>query len=179
MAAYKYPKPVKLVIGFLAESQGILEKVLPLLIEKFGDIDHTMPSIAFEYTNYYKDEIGNAPIKSFVSFTHLIPREKIVEIKRFTNELELKTFDGIRKVNIDPGYMTQGQFFLATTKDQRHRIYLQNGIFLETTLYFENKTWKYFDWTYYDYRSSAYHTFFYIVRNTLTLQLKKLPYSRP
>jgi hypothetical protein len=174
MAAYKYPKPVKLVIGFLAESQVAIEQILPSLIKKFGHIDHSMPSIYFEHTNYYDDEIGSNPIKSFISFVNLIPREEIVNIKRFTNDLELKSFGGQRKVNIDPGYMTQGQFFLATTKDQRHRIYVKDGVFVETTLYFENKTWKYFDWTYYDYRSSEYHKFFYIIRNTLTKQLKEI-----
>ena len=174
MAAYKYPKPVKLVIGFLAESQVAIEQILPSLIKKFGNIDHSMPSIDFKHTNYYKDEIGSSPIKSFISFQNLIPREDIVDIKRFTNELELKSFGGQRKVNIDPGYMTQGQFFLATTKDQRHRVYAGNGVFIETTLYFENKTWKHFDWTYYDYRSNEYHTFFYLIRSKLTKQLKEL-----
>ena len=173
MGQYKLPKPVKLVIGMLSESKEHLEKAVPHLIEKYGELSHVLEPFAFEFTNYYEDEIGDAPFRSFVSFKKLIPREDIVDIKRWTNDLELSLFeDGIRHVNLDPGYMTLGQFFLATTKDQRQRVYIRDGIFVEPTLYFQKGDFHHFDWTYYDYRSEKYIEYFKIVRQELAFQTK-------
>lgn len=76
-------------------------------------------------------------------------------------------------VNIDPGYMTLGQFFLATTKDQRQRVYISKGIFIDPTLYYKEKQYKWYDWTYHDYRSKEYHDFLKSVRKIYHNQLKQ------
>jgi len=156
MGIPKSPLTVRLVIGILSAEPKLASEATQKLIERFGEIDLEMPPVPFAHTNYYKDELGETPLRSFLSFENRIERESIVDIKLETNEME-KNWD--RAVNLDPGYMTLGQFFLATTKDQRHRVYLGRGIFAEVTLYFENGNFHPFDWTYPDYRSDVYIKF--------------------
>ena len=75
--------------------------------------------------------------------------------------------------------MTLGQFFLATTKDQRHRVYLRDGIFVEPTLFFESGRFQPFEWTYRDYRSEEYLRYFLQARAKLAYQMhhEGKPYS--
>ena len=171
MGAYKPPLPVKLVIGLLAGEIPILESLRARLAGRFGPEEEVMPPIPFTWTRYYEDELGPAPWRAFVSYETLVPREALVEIKRWTNGLEAETASGgKRRANLDPGYMTLGQFFLATTKDQRHRVYVGEGIFVEPTLYFEAGDFHPFEWTYRDYRSEEYRRYFLAARSKLAYQ---------
>ncbi|MGL1900499.1 MAG: DUF4416 family protein [Fibrobacterales bacterium] len=174
MGQYRKPKPVKLIIGILARSEEHIKNAIPHLITQYGPLDVSLKAFPFSWTNYYEEEIGENPVRAFISFSKLIERESIVDIKRFTNNLELSLFnDSTRHVNLDPGYMTLGQYFLPTTKDQRHRAYIRDGIFIEPTLYFQNGEWHHFDWTYYDYRSKEYLDYFQEVRKSLRINLKE------
>jgi len=156
MGIPKAPSLVRLVVGILAANMELANQAKQKLAERFGMVDLEMQPVPFAHTNYYEDELGSSPLRSFLSFEDRIERETIAAIKLETNEME-KIWN--RAVNLDPGYMTLGQFFLATTKDQRHRVYLGQGIFAEVTLYFENGHFHPFDWTYPDYRSEAYIKF--------------------
>jgi hypothetical protein len=156
MGIPKTPSAVRLIVGILAASMELANRAKQELIARFGAVDLEMQPVPFAHTNYYENELGSAVLRSFLSFENKIERETIAAIKLETNEME-KTWN--RAVNLDPGYMTLGQFFLATTKDQRHRVYLGQGIFAEVTLYFENGHFHPFDWTYPDYKSEAYIKF--------------------
>ncbi|GHV15127.1 hypothetical protein AGMMS49938_12590 [Fibrobacterales bacterium] len=176
MGVLKNPLPVRLVVGMLAENLELAQEATKKLEERFGVVDLEMPPVPFAHTNYYKDELGENPFKSFVAFEERINRESIKDIKIETNEME-KIWN--RRVNLDPGYMTLGQFFLATTKDQRHRVYLGGGIFAEVTLYFEDGHFHPFDWTYPDYRSESYIKFLEKARERLAYQIATgKPYSK-
>jgi Domain of unknown function (DUF4416) len=170
---YKTPVPVKLVIGLLGANPEILSTARKLLLEKFGIEEEVLEAIPFTWTNYYAEEIGNSPLRCFISYEKTIAREEMVDIKRYTNDLELSlSRNGLRPVNIDPGYMTMGQFFLATTKDQRQRVYIRDGIFIEPTLYFQDGRFLPFDWTYPDYRSDEYQGFMQAARAKLAYQMR-------
>ena len=173
MGQYKFPPPVRLIIGLLSGSEDMLQKTRSILKEKFGPEEEVLSPIPFIWTNYYRDEIGDQPIRCFIAYENQIAREQMVEIKRYTNELEL-TFaqESKRSVNIDPGYMTLGQFFLATTKDQRQRVYIRDGIYIEPTLFFQEGKFRPFDWTYPDYRSEEYQGFFQAARAKLVYQMR-------
>jgi hypothetical protein len=180
MGTYKPPVPVKLVVGLLSGDRDFLKEVQNRLAGRFGPEEEILPPIPFTWTRYYEDELGPSQWRSFVSYETLIPRETLVDIKRWTNELEAETaIGGKRRVNLDPGYMTLGQFFLATTKDQRHRVYVRDGIFVEPTLYFEDGDFHPFAWTYRDYRSEAYRRYFLAARSKLAYQMhhEGRPYS--
>ncbi|MDR0517560.1 MAG: DUF4416 family protein [Fibromonadaceae bacterium] len=168
MGIPKTPIPVRLIIGILAANADFAREARQKLVERFGTVDLEMQAVPFAHTNYYKDELGESPLRLFLSFEDRIERESIAAIKLETNEME-KTWN--RAVNLDPGYMTLGQFFLATTKDQRHRVYLGQGIFAEVTLYFENGHFHPFDWTYPDYQSEAYIKFLEKARERLAYHI--------
>ncbi|MEW6680138.1 MAG: DUF4416 family protein, partial [bacterium] len=82
-----------------------------------------------------------------------------------TNSLEEKfLISGKRRINIDPGYVGSGKLVLASTKDSYHRVYLKDGIYGETTLYFYKGEFREFPWTYPDFRKDEYKKFFLSVR---------------
>lgn len=181
MGAYKTPAKVKLVVGLLGADPEILKRAREILLVRFGPEEEVLAPIPFTWTHYYADELGDSPWRTFVSYQTLIPREELVDIKRYTNDLESGlSSEGIRRINLDPGYMTLGQFFLATTKDQRHRVYVRDGIFVEPTLYFQEGNFLPFDWTYRDYRSEEYRAYFLAARTKLAYQMRHggTPYSR-
>jgi hypothetical protein len=78
-----------------------------------------------------------------------------------------------RRINLDPGYVTEAKVVLATTKDYSHRLYIGKGIYAEVTLRYGNKDRSFipFDHTYLDYGSEMYITMFNTARDLLrTLQ---------
>jgi len=175
MGLTRKPAPVRLVMGFLASDAEAIEALRPQLREKFGEEELYLPAFPFAFTNYYESEIGSAPVRAFTTYETLIEREEIVNIKLWTNELELRLANekgtpGLRPVNLDPGYMSLGQFFLATTKDQRQRVYIRDGIFVEPTLYFQEGHFHPFAWTYHDYQSPEYIKYLEEVRRRLAHQ---------
>ena len=176
MGELRTPAKVKIIVGILARDSQAVESVRATLREKFGPEDLNLDPFPFTFTNYYIDEIGAAPVRAFFSYENLVDRETIVDIKLWTNDVELEIAErngtpGLRPVNLDPGYMTLGQFFLATTKDQRQRVYMQRGIFVEPTLYFQDGHFHAFDWTYRDYQSEKYIAYLEQVRARLAYQM--------
>ncbi len=76
--------------------------------------------------------MGRDLFRVLLSFRKLVRREDIVEIKLFTNRLEKKLSGKDRRiVNIDPGYLTLSNVFLASCKEYFHRAYLREGVYLE------------------------------------------------
>jgi len=170
----KHP-PVKLIVGMIGIDENIFSSAEESLSAKFGIIDFQSDIYPFIYTNYYIKEMGTNLLRKFIAFERLIQPEKIVEIKLFTNELEKEfLFSGTnnRKINLDPGYVTAAKLILASTKDHIHRIYLQNGIFAEITLWVENKSFQPWQWTYPDYRSQEYIQIFNEIRQLYMSQLR-------
>ena len=175
MGEIRTPAKVKIIVGILAKDANAVNAVRGVLKAKFGEEDLNLEPFPFTFTNYYKEEIGEAPVRAFFSYEQLVDRETIVDIKLWTNDIELEIAKengtpGLRPVNLDPGYMTLGQFFLATTKDQRQRVYMQRGIFVEPTLYFQDGHFHAFDWTYRDYQSENYIKYLEEVRKRLAYQ---------
>ena len=174
--------PVMLVMGVLAKNAESFFAVREQLRKIYGEEELVLEPFDFTFTNYYVEEIGERPIRAFIAYETLIARESIPGIKLHTNEMELEIArengtPGLRPVNLDPGYMTLGQFFLVTTKDQRQRVYVRVGIFVEPKLYFEAGHFHAFDWTYRDYQSEKYIQYLEQVRSRLAFRLSTgVPY---
>jgi hypothetical protein len=172
MAQPHYPDKAKLFIGILFEDENILQTAIEDLQKHFGNIDTTSERILFIHTEYYS-EMGNNLLKVFISFEKLINREEISSIKILTNDIELKLSEnGIRKVNIDPGYMSLSNVFLASCKDFYHRIYVGNGVFVENEYHYTDGKFKFWEWTYPDYKQKEYIDYFIRVRDIYKKQLK-------
>lgn len=165
MGTIRKYSPVKLIVGFIFKDEDILKKAQCYLVKYFGKIDFESKIIPFTYTSYYDKEFGKDLKRKFISFDKLIAPHKLSDIKVFTNKIEKKLSDGAcRRINIDPGYLDLAKLILATTKDYAHRIYLNNGIYAETTLFYKDKNFRFWEWTYPDYRTSEYIEVFNSIR---------------
>lgn len=187
MGRIKSYHPVKLIVGFIYKEGAALEQAKSLLIKRFGKIDFESDPLPFTHTDYYEKEFGKDLLRKFISFQKLIQADKIPEIKVFTNKTEAGLSKGSKRtINIDPGYLDLSKLVLATTKDFTHRVYLKKGIFSEVTLFYQNKAFKPWPWTYPDYSSQEYIEIFNRLRaiydgqiNDLSFLLKSLPRRAP
>lgn len=168
MGALREPKPVKLFSGLIFKKKEILLSAQEKLVEVFGEIDFESDILPFDYTDYYKKEMGKDLKRKIISFSKLIPRNNLPDIKNKTCELE-KEFShsetGNRTINIDPGYLSEENVVLATTKGYSHRPYLNSGIYAEMTYYYKRESYRVFDWTYPDYKLPGRIEMFHYLRN--------------
>lgn len=175
MGEAKLPAYSKLIIGLIYHKDSIKDKAQDALKNKFGGIDFVSKPLDFDYTDYYYLELGKPLKRLFISFKRLLREDALPEIKIWTNKLERRfslSGGAARLINIDPGFLSLGKLILATTKDQQHRIYLGKGIFAEVTLFFRDKTFRPWDWTYLDYKAKDYIDIFNSIRLNYLQQLR-------
>lgn len=164
-------KPVKLIVGFIFNDNDSFAKAKSILTGYFGRIDFESGLIPFNTTNYYREELGDSLSRVFISFVKLIKPQQIAKIKVLTNKIEEKlSRDNKRSVNIDPGYLNLAKLVLASTKDYVHRIYLDQGIYAEITLFYQDKSFQDWKWTYPDFRSKELIGMFNQIRELYAAQ---------
>ncbi len=184
MGQRRQAEPVKLFVGMLSAYRGAFAAAESCLADALGPVDLRSDLFAHEFTEYYRDEMGQPLVRYFVSFERLIAPGALAEVKRLTGEVEARMaaegeWPVARPVNLDPGYIAPAKLVLASTKDYSHRIYLDDGIYGEVTLLFRHGTWKQLEWTYPDYRTPAYHEFFARIRRRLMEQRRSVPGGPP
>jgi len=178
MGQIRQVEPVKLFVGMLSAYPVAFTDAEAALVGRLGPLDLRSDLFAHEFTEYYRDEMGQPLVRLFVSLERLIAPDQLPAIKRLTNEIENrmageKRWPVVRPVNLDPGYIAPSKLILASTKDFSHRIHLQEGIYAEVTLRYVRGIWKELEWTYPDYRTPAYHKFFTQVRGRLMEQRRE------
>jgi len=149
------PKPALLFSGILYSDKSYLSKAKEFLLSTFGPAVLETPPVNWNYSEYYKKELGWPIMRTFIFFKDLIDPAEIADIKLKTNDIEASlSSSGKRKVNIDPGYLMLANVVLATTKGYSHRIYLGKGIYGEVTLLYKvkDKTFAPNVFTYSDYQ---------------------------
>ncbi len=181
MGAIRSFNPVKLFIGVLVSNPKLLKAVESRLSDVYGPIDHRSEVLPFDFTDYYKAEMGDLIDRAFFSFERLVEADQLSGIKRQTNLLEeeiaaepASSQKVKRPLNLDPGYIEHSKVILASTKNFYHRIYLGSGIFAEVTMHFKNNTYQFFPWTYPDYQSKDYQEFFLKTRQIYRNQLRTM-----
>jgi Domain of unknown function (DUF4416) len=174
MGARKNPPKAKLIIALLLRDVGQFETLKVRLESEFGGTDVEGLPRPFTSTAFYANELGESHFRAFLAFRDLVPRESLGPIKLTTNRIEAEGLhgQGLRSFNLDPGLVTLGQLFLATTKDQRQRVYVGDGIYIEPTLYYQDRAWKTFPWTYPSYASGDYFEFLSQARAALADTIK-------
>ncbi len=146
------------------------------LENKFSRVDLRSDVLKFDFTDYYYPEMGNSLYRQFISFEELIFPEKLPEIKLLTNKIENDLSEsGKRMVNLDPGYLSDANVIIATTKNYYQRVPLTNGIYAQMEYVLKGKDLKTLEWTYPDFRSEDYKEFF---RNMIPLYKKKISSER-
>ncbi len=174
MGALKEPKPVKLFSGLIFKEKEILLSAREKLVKFFGEVDFESEIFPFDYTDYYEKEMGKDLKRNFISFYKLVPPNSLPDVKNKTREIEKKLSPedaGSRTVNIDPGYLSEENVVLATTKGYSHRPYLNSGIYAEMTYYYKRESYRVFDWTYPDFKLPERIEMFHRLRNIYTSQI--------
>jgi hypothetical protein len=154
------PQPVKLFCGLIGREE-IFTEVLPLLEAEFGSVDLETRPVSFDFTDYYKGEMGPSLFRRWVGFSGLRERAYLACAKHLTMAVEERLAHGDnRTVNIDPGYVDDAQVVLATAKNYAHRIYIGMGYYAEPALIYVKGRWHPLRWTYPDYRDPMATEFF-------------------
>jgi hypothetical protein len=149
------PKPVRYFASIIYREGGMIPEVEGELIALLGNIVLRTDPVIFLHTTYYEREMGKDLLRYFLLFKPLRDREELSSVKLATNDIETSTLEeGMRTINIDPGYIALEHVILATTKGFAHRIYLGKGIFGDLTLMYSGGTFKPLPWTYPDYGSA-------------------------
>jgi len=173
MGRISQPLPVKLIVPMFSGDEGLFLEAESRLAEAFGPIDYRSGTLPFMHTSYYTPEFGLALLRKFVAFERLIDPSSLADVKHETNALEHElASDGKRRINLDPGYISQSKLVLATTKNHAHRIYLGKGVYAEVTLRYQNKAFRPWEWTYPDYRTEEYLEIFEEIRRIYVGQLR-------
>jgi hypothetical protein len=174
MSEPKQAEAVKLIAGILFTEKVLLPEVLELISGQYGVTDFISSLMPFSYTDYYNPEMGDDLKRCFVSFETLIRPESLPDVKLRTNEIE-KMFSRAdkRRVNMDPGYLSQAHLILATGKGYAHRPYLRDGIYADITLIYKGGSFQPMPWTYPDYGENKTRDLFGRIRGKYILQLRR------
>jgi hypothetical protein len=172
MGKTKPPETVLLFVSTLYSSVDTFNDSKKPLENYFGDILFISPSLPWDYSSYYKDEIGWPLFRQFIFFKNLIDPGLLPDIKLNTNEIESTlSEDGKRRINLDPGYLTLSKVVLASTKNYAHRLYLGKGIYGEITLIYRDDTYNPHLYTYRDYQDKTHIDIFMNARQMLKKML--------
>jgi hypothetical protein len=180
MAEIHPPLPVKPFIGMISPEPALLNTCAGILTARYGPLDFESEILPWDRTEYYRNEMGSGLYRQFLFFTQLMDPGKLPSIKHFTSSLEIQfsvsAGHGVRrKINLDPGYVTEAKVVLATAKDFAHRIYIGEDIYAEVTLRYNTKERSFapHEYTYPDYGSETYLALFNRVRENLRTALHK------
>lgn len=157
--------PVLLLLAAFSRHAEALDWAVQKAAACWGPIAVASDPLAFDATRYYEATMGQDLKKKLVAFERLVDPAVLVACKQQANLWEeayrkAETWPEPRPLNLDPGYLTEAKLVLATTKDRDHRVYLDQGIYAEVTLYYQRgHGWQARPWTYPDYRTPPYHEF--------------------
>lgn len=177
MAVPGSPEKAVFFCGVLAADEGLLAVAREGLESLFGRAERASPVFPFLHTDYYRDELGSAPVRMFLAWPGLYPTERVAEAKIATNALEIELArraggESARPLNLDPGYLTLAKLVLASAKNYAHRIHLHDNIYAEVTLQYRQGRFHALPWTFPDFADERYHPFFLGLREkipTMTL----------
>ncbi len=160
MGEPRIPSPVKLFVGMLSPEIGLFDICAEILSAEYGPIDYHSEIHQWRATDYYQDEMGTGILRKFIFFDRLADPATLANMKLLTNNIEARYSAAggntvHRRINLDPGYVTEAKVVLASTKDFSHRVYLGLGIYAEVTLHYRSrgKTFLPFEHTYPDFRT--------------------------
>jgi Domain of unknown function (DUF4416) len=180
MREIRIPIPVKLFIGMLSPEPALFGTCADIVCREYGRVDYQSEIVPWTHSDFYQEEMGPGILRKFIFFERLMDPGDLSEIKikttRIENSLAVQAGSRARRrINLDPGYVTEAKVVLATTKDYSHRLYIGNGIYAEVTLRYGNKDRSFtpFDHTYLDYGSETYRTMFNKSRELLRTALQR------
>lgn len=172
MAVPKTPEKALFFTGILASTPYSLSLAADALETTFGPAWLGSVAWAFDNTDYYREELGPSPRRAFLAWDGLYPSDSAATTKIATNSLETALASAVggscpRPVNLDPGYLTLAKLALSSAKNYAHRIHLHDGIYAEVTLQYRQGRFHPLPWTFPDFASGRYDSFFLTLRRHL------------
>ena len=155
----------KLIIGALYSDQQWLEQAKMEMQRLNWVIQLQSEELPFDKTDYYTREMGRELKRCFLSIEGLQSLECSVDWKFKTLEIEnLLSFDGKRRINLDPGYLDFHRVVLLSGKEGPQKIYLRDGIWADLVLLKDKGGFRELAWTFPDLKDGFYNDFFMQVR---------------
>ncbi len=174
MSLTKTPAPVMWFMGATFSDRDALEQCLEQVKQKYGPLDYISKAINFEYTGYYRKEMGSGLLRHFISLREFGDPGELIAFKLYTNQLEAQTMSATgRRVNLDPGYLNMSHLILASCKPAPHRPYLGQGVYADLTLVYECGKFKAFPWTYPEYAEESLKSLMARLREDYKHKLKE------
>jgi len=167
------PQPVKFLIAVLHSDEPLLERAVELCQNRIGSLDSRSEAFVFSATSYYVPEMGADIKRTLMSLETLRSPGELARLKVICNQIETElSLAGARKVNLDIGYMDFHKLVLASAKYNGQKIYLDLGIYADTTLIFESGEFRALENTFPDFQSGIYNPFLMEIRKKYKAQLK-------
>jgi len=159
------PPLATLIVALLWARETERDDAVRRLCDIWGKTEMCSPDFAFTATDYYEQEMGPGLQRRLLAFEKLVDPGQLAEFKHATNRIEHELArNGRRTVNLDIGTLDLHRIVLASVKDGRQKIYLQNGIWGDLVLLFEKGKFCPLPWTFPDFRSGIYDEFLAQIR---------------
>ncbi len=136
-------------------------------------------------TDYYEHEMGKNLHRFWFPLEWRDERisapELLVPLKYAVTEIEQQfVFNGMRTINLDPGYITEAKLVLATFKDYAHRVYIGESVYGDVQMQWRPSGYEFLPWTYGDYKTETAQAFFCDLRKKLrhAMKLAAMPASK-
>lgn len=156
MSSPKLREEAVLFAGTLYASPAVYKAAYSRLDEIFGPVMLETCPLDWNYSGYYREELGAPLFRNFIFFSSIIDTAVLPEVKvRFVELEEDFSEDGKRRINLDPGYLSLAKVVLSSRKNYSHRIHLGRSVFAELELIYEKNAFHSLPYTYYDYRSDS------------------------
>lgn len=150
-------EPVKFFVAVLYRQDELLDAACRALTARWGELDYRGEKHPFNFTEYYRDEMGEGLVRLLVSFHRLMLPTELVAMKHGCNTIEeTLAIEGKRQVNLDCGYLDHHKVVLASMKGAGHKLYLGDGVWGDFTCRWRDGTFQPFDWSFPDFKEGVY-----------------------
>ena len=174
------PIPVKLFLRMISREPGLFAECTRLFAQVFGPVDIVSSVTPWDHSEYYREEMGTGLLRRFIFFEPLVDPELLAAAKHQAIMIESSFSEPAatadrRRINLDPGYLTEAKVVLATTKDFPHRIYIGRSIYAESTLHYHkgSRSYQPVEHTYPDFRTEYSLKLFNGARDVLRSRLRR------
>jgi len=156
MAEARQPEKTLPFVGLLIADGVSADEVIARVSAGVTAVEALDGPHPFDYTDYYEPEMGQGLKRYWAVGKALIETDELVPLKLAANELEREfAVDGRRRVNVDPGYISEYAVVAATCKALPTAVYIAQGVYGYLLLLYKSGAFEPLDWTYPDYRDHA------------------------
>lgn len=174
-AVQRFREEAVLFVGTLCTSTEPHPEVLSALVDSFGSILLESPTLSWNYSEYYHEEMGRPLFRKFLFFSPVIDTAILPNAKLKAVELEADfSIQGKRRVNLDPGYLSLAKVVLSSHKNYSHRIHLGRAVFAELELIYKEGKFHQMPYSYPDYRDKSVIDVFVKARKLLKKMIDAL-----